>query len=69
VLRAFTIAAIAGAAVMASGASDARSDSIDAGLSRCAPLHFTQSLAGAIAGRPIAIRYVENRSKEGQKEP
>ena len=44
-------------------------DSIDAGLSRCAPLHFTKGLAGAIAGRPIAIRYVENRSKEGQKEP
>ena len=27
----------------------------------CAPLHFTQRFAGAIAGRPILIRYVDNR--------
>lgn len=44
-------------------------DSIDAAFQRCAPLHFTNGLAGAIAGRPIAIRYVENRSKEGQTNP
>jgi hypothetical protein len=36
-------------------------DSIMTGLAGCAPLHFTTGLAGAIAGRPIAIRYIENR--------
>jgi len=44
-------------------------DSIDAAFKRCAPLHFTKGLGGAIAGRPIAVRYVENRSKEGQPTP
>lgn len=32
-------------------------DSLDA----CLPLKFADSLAGALAGRPIAIRYVDNR--------
>jgi hypothetical protein len=44
-------------------------DSIDAAFGRCVPLHFTSGLAGAIAGRPIAIHYVENRSVEGQSQP
>jgi hypothetical protein len=30
-------------------------------LERCTPLHFSEGLAGAIAGRPIAIRFVDNR--------
>jgi len=32
-------------------------DSLDA----CLPLKFTSGLGGALAGRPIAIRYVDNR--------
>jgi hypothetical protein len=32
-------------------------DSLDA----CIPMKFTDSLGGALAGRPIAIRYVDNR--------
>jgi hypothetical protein len=32
-----------------------------AALSRCTPLRLSKGMAGAIAGRPIAIRYVENR--------
>ena len=32
-------------------------DSLDA----CMPLKFTGGLGGAIAGRPIMIRYVDNR--------
>ena len=44
-------------------------DSIATALYRCAPLHFTKGLAGAIAGRPIAVRYVENRSQEGLSTP
>jgi hypothetical protein len=34
---------------------------INTSLAACAPLKFTGSLGGAIAGRPIAIRYVDNR--------
>lgn len=31
-------------------------------LDRCAPLALTKGLGGAIAGRPIMIRYVDNRA-------
>jgi hypothetical protein len=34
---------------------------INASLDACMPLKFTGSLGGALAGRPIAIRYVDNR--------
>jgi hypothetical protein len=34
---------------------------INASLDACLPLKFTGSLGGALAGRPIAIRYVDNR--------
>jgi hypothetical protein len=30
-------------------------------LQHCVPLNFTGGLGGAVAGRPIAIRYVDNR--------
>jgi hypothetical protein len=32
-------------------------------LERCTPLPFTTGLGGAIAGRPIAIRFVDNREQ------
>lgn len=34
---------------------------INASLGGCLPLKFTNGLGGALAGRPIAIRYVDNR--------
>ncbi|MBV9561094.1 MAG: hypothetical protein JOY90_11640 [Bradyrhizobium sp.] len=34
---------------------------INESLNACIPLKFTNGLAGALAGRPIAIRYVDNR--------
>ena len=34
---------------------------INSSLDACVPLKFTDSLGGALAGRPIAIRYVDNR--------
>lgn len=34
---------------------------INASLDACIPLKFTGGLGGALAGRPIAIRYVDNR--------
>jgi hypothetical protein len=35
--------------------------SINSSLNACLPLKFTGDLGGALAGRPIAIRYVDNR--------
>jgi len=37
---------------------------ISTSLDACVPLKFTGSLGGALAGRPIAIRYVDNRELE-----
>jgi hypothetical protein len=34
---------------------------INSSLNACIPLKFTGGLGGALAGRPIAIRYVDNR--------
>jgi hypothetical protein len=39
---------------------------ISASLDACMPLKFTGGLGGALAGRPIAIRYVDNRELEKQ---
>ena len=36
-------------------------DAINRALDRCTPMPFSTGMAGAIAGRPIAIRYVDNR--------
>jgi hypothetical protein len=39
---------------------------INASLDSCAPMKFTADLGGALAGRPIAIRYVDNREPSKQ---
>jgi hypothetical protein len=39
---------------------------INASLGGCTPLTFTKALGGAIAGRPIMIRYVDNRTLQKQ---
>ena len=36
-------------------------NAINDSLNACLPLRFTDNLGGALAGRPIAIRYVDNR--------
>jgi hypothetical protein len=41
-------------------------NAINASLSGCEPFKFTAGLGGAIAGRPIMIRYVDNRDLEKQ---
>ena len=41
---------------------------INASLDACVPLNFTGGLGGALAGRPIAIRYVDNRELGKQAE-
>ena len=40
---------------------------IDAALKRCTPLHFTDAMGDAVAGRPIAIRVVDERTIEPEK--
>jgi hypothetical protein len=40
---------------------------INDSIGACVPLKFTGNLGGALAGRPIAIRYVDNRGIEKQK--
>jgi hypothetical protein len=42
---------------------DAYYQSITAALDRCTPMPFTAGLGGALAGRPIAIRFVDNREQ------
>jgi hypothetical protein len=37
-------------------------EAIDAALKRCTPLHFSAGMAGAVAGRPISVRFVDERS-------
>jgi hypothetical protein len=37
-------------------------DAVNAALKRCTPLHFSDGMGGAVAGRPIAIRFVDNRT-------
>jgi hypothetical protein len=47
--------------------ADARNvyrDAIDEALNRCMPLHFTDGMAGAVVGRPIAVRFVDNRTSD-----
>jgi len=41
---------------------------INASLESCMPLKFTSGLGGSLAGRPIAIRYVDNRDSAKQAE-
>jgi hypothetical protein len=43
-------------------------NAINASLEACVPLKFTGGLGGALAGRPIAIRYVDNRDLGKQAE-
>src|SRR3954451_18950728 len=44
-------------------------NSIQNSLKACVPLKFTGGLGGAVAGRPIAIRYVDNRDFGRASEP
>jgi len=42
-------------------------DAVNAALARCTPLHFSKGMGGAVAGRPIAIRFVDNRTIDNAK--
>ncbi len=36
---------------------------IDAALERCTPMPFSKEMGAAVAGRPIAIRFVDDRNE------
>ena len=40
---------------------------VAATLKRCTPLKFTPGLAGAIAGRPFSMRFIDSRSPPGRR--
>ena len=46
---------------------DVYRDTVNAALARCTPLHFTNGMGGAVAGRPIAIRFVDDRTIDNGK--
>ena len=46
---------------------DVYRDAVNAALARCTPLHFSDGMGGAVAGRPIAIRFVDNRTIDDGK--
>ncbi|MGH6767905.1 MAG: hypothetical protein ACRECO_02665 [Xanthobacteraceae bacterium] len=46
---------------------DAYRESVTAAIARCTPLPFTKGLGGAIAGRPIAIRFVDDRIPQAKE--
>jgi len=41
---------------------------IDAAFKRCVPLHFSEGMGEAVAGRPIAIRFVDDRAIDNDTE-
>jgi hypothetical protein len=44
-------------------------DAVNAALTRCTPLRFRNGMGGAVAGRPIAIRFVDDRTINSGKSP
>ena len=42
-------------------------DAVNAALKRCTPLHFSDAMGGAVAGRPIAVRFVDDRTIDDNK--
>lgn len=50
-----------------SEARESYRNAVTASLERCTPMPFSKGLGGAIAGRPIAIRFVDNRTKQTER--
>jgi len=48
---------------------DVYRNAVDMALRRCTPLHFTDGMGGAVAGRPIAIRFVDDRTIDRRDNP
>jgi hypothetical protein len=48
---------------------DVYRDAVNATIARCTPLHLSKAMGGAVAGRPIAIRFVDDRTIDNAKDP
>ena len=48
-------------------ARDVYRDAVNAALGRCTPLHLSDRMGRAVAGRPIALRFVDNRTIDDGK--
>jgi hypothetical protein len=48
-------------------ARDVYRDAVEAAIKRCTPLHLSEGMAGAVAGRPIAIRFVDDRTIDNDR--
>jgi hypothetical protein len=46
---------------------DVYRDAVNAALGRCTPLHLSDRMGRAVAGRPIALRFVDNRTIDDGK--
>jgi len=44
-------------------------DVVEAALAWCMPLQFSDGTCGGVAGRPIAIRFVDSRTIDAGKSP
>jgi hypothetical protein len=51
------------------GLRDVYRDAVNAALGRCTPLHLSDRMARAVAGRPIALRFVDNRTINDKTPP
>jgi hypothetical protein len=49
------------------GVRDVYRDAVNAALGRCTPLHLSDRMARAVAGRPIALRFVDSRTIDDGK--
>ncbi len=49
------------------GVRDVYRDAVNAALGRCTHLHLSDRMSRAVAGRPIALRFVDNRTIEDGK--
>ena len=47
--------------------SDVYRDAVNAALGRCTPLHFSDRIGRAVAGRAIALHFVDNRTIDDGK--
>ena len=46
---------------------DVYAKAADAAIARCTPLHFSKQMGNAIAGLPIAVRFIDNRTIDNGK--
>ena len=54
---------------MPSEVRDVYREAVNATIARCTPLHLSKAISAAVAGRPIAIRFVDDRTIDNANDP